>query len=55
MICDVVDDDDDNDGIIDVNDVFPKNAAEWLDTDLDGLGDNEDGMMTEICGLTMMS
>ena len=42
MICDVVDDDDDNDGIIDVNDVFPKNAAEWLDTDLDGLGDNED-------------
>ena len=28
--------------VTDDNDVFPMNAAEWLDTDLDGLGDNED-------------
>ena len=42
MICDVVDDDDDNDGFTDDNDVFPMNAAEWLDTDLDSLGNGFD-------------
>jgi hypothetical protein len=36
------DDDDDNDGYLDANDAFPVNAAEWLDTDGDGTGDNAD-------------
>ena len=34
--------DDDNDGFTDTNDTFPMNATEWLDTDLDGVGDNAD-------------
>ena len=36
------DDDDDNDGFLDVNDRFPLDAAESVDTDLDGVGDNAD-------------
>jgi hypothetical protein len=32
----------DNDGYIDGIDVFPQNPSEWLDTDQDGIGDNED-------------
>ena len=34
--------DTDNDGYLDVNDAFPLNPAEWLDTDSDGTGDNAD-------------
>jgi alpha-tubulin suppressor-like RCC1 family protein len=32
----------DNDGYIDGIDAFPQNPSEWLDTDQDGIGDNED-------------
>ncbi|MCJ8268784.1 MAG: PQQ-binding-like beta-propeller repeat protein, partial [Psychrosphaera sp.] len=39
---DACDSDDDNDGVIDVIDPFPKNPAEWVDTDGDGTGNNAD-------------
>ncbi|QGX39854.1 hypothetical protein E2H98_09365 [Permianibacter aggregans] len=39
---DAVDNDDDNDGVDDVNDAFPRDAAEALDTDGDGVGNNAD-------------
>ena len=32
----------DGDGFIDVKDMFPTDAAEWVDTDYDGFGDNSD-------------
>ena len=32
----------DGDGIDDLQDMFPSNASEWLDTDLDGIGNNAD-------------
>jgi hypothetical protein len=38
----VLDDDDDNDGVLDIHDVFPLNPAESLDTDGDGIGNNAD-------------
>jgi hypothetical protein len=34
--------DDDNDGVVDVEDVFPLNALEWADFDGDEVGDNAD-------------
>lgn len=34
--------DSDGDGILDPNDTFPGDAAEWKDTDYDGKGDNAD-------------
>jgi len=34
--------DSDGDGILDPNDTFPGDAAEWRDTDYDGKGDNAD-------------
>lgn len=39
---DVCDLDDDNDGVDDIVDVFPFNAAESSDLDIDGIGDNSD-------------
>jgi len=36
------DDDDDGDGHLDINDDFPLNEKEWIDTDGDGKGNNED-------------
>tara|TARA_B100000767_G_scaffold136544_1_gene129346 strand:- start:99 stop:7694 length:7596 start_codon:yes stop_codon:yes gene_type:complete len=36
------DDDDDNDGVLDVNDALPLNASESVDTDGDGIGNNAD-------------
>ena len=39
---DVCDLDDDNDGVLDVNDAFPLNANESADSDGDGVGDNLD-------------
>ena len=39
---DVCDDDDDNDGVADINDPFPLNSNETTDTDGDGVGDNAD-------------
>ena len=41
-IPNVIDADDDNDGYLDVEDAFPLNATEYLDTDGDGIGDNSD-------------
>jgi hypothetical protein len=41
MTCDIIDPDDDGDGIIDINDLFPKNGNEWEDLNGDGLGDNK--------------
>jgi hypothetical protein len=32
----------DNDMVADINDAFPMDAREWLDTDVDGVGDNSD-------------
>lgn len=42
MIPDCLDNDDDNDGCIDEEDVFPFNKNECLDSDGDGIGDNSD-------------
>lgn len=42
-IADILDPDDDNDGVTDTQDAFPKDALEVVDTDLDGIGDNKDG------------
>ena len=39
---DACDDDDDNDGVLDVNDAFPFDPTEWEDTDGDGIGNNAD-------------
>jgi gliding motility-associated-like protein len=38
-LCDL---DDDNDGYNDLEDFFPFNRLEWLDTDTDGIGNNTD-------------
>jgi hypothetical protein len=38
----IADTDDDGDNIPDISDVFPLDAAEWADTDLDGIGNNAD-------------
>ena len=40
--ADCVDLDDDNDSYPDTEDLFPLNAQEWSDNDLDGIGDNAD-------------
>ena len=34
--------DTDGDGYLDATDAFPEDASEWLDADLDGIGDNSD-------------
>jgi hypothetical protein len=39
---DVCDDDDDNDGVLDLLDLFPRDPDESADTDGDGVGDNAD-------------
>lgn len=41
-LADAADLDDDNDGISDENDAFPRDKSETLDSDLDGVGDNLD-------------
>jgi hypothetical protein len=42
-LCDdPMDDDDDGDGVDDIGDMFPFDATEWADLDLDGIGDNTD-------------
>ena len=41
-LADAVDLDDDNDGVLDSLDVFPKDANETVDTDSDGIGNNAD-------------
>ena len=42
QICDLVDSDDDNDGVDDASDAFPLNPDEAVDTDRDGIGNNAD-------------
>ncbi|BCE02734.1 integrin alpha [Marinicellulosiphila megalodicopiae] len=41
------DDDDDNDGVLDGDDAFVFLVGEWLDSDLDGVGDNSDHYPTD--------
>lgn len=41
-ICDVIDNDDDNDEVIDSHDEFPFDRFEWRDSDKDGVGSNSD-------------
>jgi len=41
-ICDIIDQDDDNDGFSDYNDQFPLDPEEWLDSDYDGIGSNSE-------------
>ena len=41
-ICDLIDDDDDNDGYADVLNAFPRDPNEFRDSDGDGDGDNFD-------------
>lgn len=41
-LSDAVDNDDDDDGVVDALDVFPRNVAESLDTDGDQIGNNAD-------------
>jgi len=42
FILNSADNDNDNDGVLDVDDAFPLNAAESIDTDTDGIGNNAD-------------
>ena len=41
-IPDSIDPDDDNDGVLDINDAFPLDPSESVDTDGDGIGNNAD-------------
>ena len=41
-LVDILDLDDDNDGVTDEQDVFPLDESEWIDTDGDQLGNNAD-------------
>lgn len=34
--------DSDNDGVLDIDDAFPNDPSEWIDTDSDGIGNNAD-------------
>ena len=52
-ICNGIDTDDDNDGWLDEEDIFPNDPTEWKDYDTDGIGDNMDldddnDMLTDI-------
>ena len=38
----IIDRDDDNDGFLDYEDVFPHDSLDWADRDRDGVGDNTD-------------
>ncbi len=53
-IPDSIDDDDDNDGVLDVDDAFPLDPTEWDDSDGDGIGDNSDAYPNDptnkLCG-----
>ena len=40
--CDALEDDTDGDGVIDIEDAFPDDSSEWLDTDGDEIGNNAD-------------
>ena len=42
LACDLLDIDDDEDGVLDFEDAFPLDASEQYDTDGDGVGDNTD-------------
>jgi hypothetical protein len=57
FISDILDSDDDNDGVLDTEDAFSMNAAASIDTDLDGQPDNFFETCDEACvtasGLTL--
>jgi hypothetical protein len=38
----------DNDGYVDSNDEFPNDSSQWIDSDGDGYGDNENGLNPDI-------
>ncbi|MCY4513629.1 MAG: leucine-rich repeat domain-containing protein, partial [Candidatus Tectomicrobia bacterium] len=40
--------DDDNDGVDDIDDAFPLDPDEWVDADLDGIGDNADDHVQDL-------
>ena len=42
FIPDCIDPDDDNDSYLDINDAFPLDPTEWIDTDGDAIGNNTD-------------
>ena len=42
LICDMLDEDVDNDGYLVTVDLFPYDSNEWYDNDMDGIGDNAD-------------
>jgi len=42
FVPDCIDTDKDGDGYEDSGDTFPLNASEWIDNDIDGIGDNAD-------------
>jgi serine protease len=41
-LANIIDPDDDNDGVLDINDAFPLDSSESMDTDGDGIGNNAD-------------
>jgi predicted outer membrane repeat protein len=47
--CGVADVDSDGDTILDCNDAFPSDPSEWVDSDGDGVGDNEDNTFGGCC------
>lgn len=47
-IANNVDSDDDNDGVVDINDLFPFDSSESQDSDLDGVGDNADFYSSDV-------
>ncbi len=49
---DACDNDDDNDGVVDANDAFPRDPTEHRDSDGDGTGDNADATPTGTPGAT---
>ncbi len=42
--CDIMDEDDDGDGVLDFKDKFPLDDSEWADDDGDGIGKNSDSI-----------
>nr|WP_185962686.1 S8 family serine peptidase [Thalassomonas sp. M1454] len=45
---DIIEPDTDKDGVVDSEDDFPNDPAEWNDSDLDGVGDNADAFPNDV-------
>ncbi|EAS46309.1 hypothetical protein GB2207_00010 [marine gamma proteobacterium HTCC2207] len=52
-IFDLLDPDDDNDGVADIDDAFPRDANESSDSDSDGVGDNADTFRLSNAAVTL--